>query len=325
MKRLPFILAIMLVLLTAAPLGISAQAQAPDIGTAVAFVDNEGNELGSITVTGIDDPATGLDPDFPAEADSRYVVLTVVFEAAADRRFDIDPFAIVVQDGDGALWSRTAVRLAEDAVVPELGGQALAPGSRISGVVGFALPDAAEVARVFYQPESNRLITLAEVLGVAPPPVGQVFEIADGAGGTGQVAVLDVFDPFLDFDPGSPPEPGNRYLMLWLVLENVTPAIFQPSSSWFVVRDDAGYLWSTGFVPRPTEEPGSARSEMAILDLDSQRLGSGDRLSRAIFFQLPEDAVATAMYVRPDSSYLIAVADLADVDAAATPVSDDED
>ncbi|MDQ3413224.1 MAG: DUF4352 domain-containing protein, partial [Chloroflexota bacterium] len=144
MKLLTFILAITLALLTAAPLGPSAQAQAPDLGAAIPFVDSEGNELGSIAVTDIDDPATGLDPDFPAEADSRYVVLTVVFEAATDQRFDIDPFAIVVQDTEGALWSRTSVRLAEDAVVPELGGQALAPGSRISGVVGFALPDAAE-------------------------------------------------------------------------------------------------------------------------------------------------------------------------------------
>lgn len=38
----------------------------------------------------------------------------------------------------------------------------MAPGNRISGVIGYVLPEDAQLARVLYQPDSGRLITLAQ-------------------------------------------------------------------------------------------------------------------------------------------------------------------
>ena len=49
--------------------------------------------------------------------------------------------------------------------LPDLESQKLAPGDRISGVVGFAIPQDAVVASIEYNPEYQRLVTLADMSG----------------------------------------------------------------------------------------------------------------------------------------------------------------
>src|SRR5215212_8495103 len=120
---------------------------AQDEGTAVPVTDEEGNAVGSITVTEVVDRFTDFDPAYAPEEGGRYVAVNVAFDADAGNRFEISPYTIVLQDDAGFLWTQAGLPLAEDALVPELSGQTLGPGSRVTGVVGFQIPEGTEPAR----------------------------------------------------------------------------------------------------------------------------------------------------------------------------------
>src|ERR671917_1004130 len=120
-------------LISGFPLG-SASPVAAQEGDSVPVTDEEGAAVGSITVTEVIDPFTEFDPAYPPEEGGRYVAVNVAFDANAGNRFDITPYSIVLQDDAGFLWTQTSVVLADDALVPELTSQTLAPGSRVTGI-----------------------------------------------------------------------------------------------------------------------------------------------------------------------------------------------
>ena len=73
------------------------------------------------------DPFTEFDPAYPPEEGARYVALNVAFDADAGGRFDIAPWTIVLQDDAGFLWNQSSIVLPDDALMPELSSQTLAP------------------------------------------------------------------------------------------------------------------------------------------------------------------------------------------------------
>src|SRR5215207_10068400 len=182
------------------PLG-SASPVAAQEGDAVPVTDEAGTAVGSITVTEVVDPFVDFDPAYPPEEGGRYVAVNVAFDADAGNRFDIAPYAIVLQDDAGFLWNQASMVLAEDALIPELSSQTLAPGSRVTGVVGFVVPEERSPARILYQPESSRVIPLLDLTGEELPAMGEAASIVDSEGGTGSVTVTEVGDPFEDVDP----------------------------------------------------------------------------------------------------------------------------
>src|SRR5918993_5521868 len=166
-------------LISGFPLGSASQVAAQDEGAAVPVTDEEGADVGNITVTEVIDPFTDFDPTFPPEEGGRYVAVNVAFDADAGNRFDITPYAIVLQDDAGFLWNQSSMVLAEDALIPELSSQTLAPGSRVTGVVGFLVPEERSPARILYQPESSRVIPLLDLAGEEPPAIGEAATIVD--------------------------------------------------------------------------------------------------------------------------------------------------
>lgn len=150
---------------TSGPVASGLPAVASDalaVGTDVPYVDAEGVARGHVTVTDLADPFTEHHADYPPEEGSRYVMLTVAFEAAADQTFEADSYDILLQDTKGFLWGRDSVTRPPETAIPELSSQEMAPGNRISGVIGYVVPADAVIARVLYQPESGRLIALAQ-------------------------------------------------------------------------------------------------------------------------------------------------------------------
>ncbi|HET7094597.1 MAG TPA: hypothetical protein VFI22_13990, partial [Thermomicrobiales bacterium] len=169
--------------------GRAAARAATPLGTEIPVINADGAATGTVAVTDVADPFTGFDPTQPPEADKHYVALTVVFDANAGKKLDVDPSALVVQDAAGNLWSPTYLPLPDSAPVPQLTGQALGPGSRISGLLGYVAPDGATLARVWYRPDSDHLFPIADLSAPAPPVVGQQVSIADSNGATGGVTV----------------------------------------------------------------------------------------------------------------------------------------
>lgn len=321
MPRFASLLALLFVLILAlaSPTAMLAQGDRPAVGEAVPFVDEAGAARGSITVTDIADPFEEFNPDYPPEAGSRIVAVTVAFDADAGDRFDVTPSAIVLQDSDGFLWNQGSVFFADDMLIPELTSQTLAPGSRVTGVVGFVLPETAEPARVFYQPESSRLITLAELADVAPPAPGEALALLDANGGTGTVSVAAMADPFTGFDPAYPPPDGTRFVALTLVYENTGEGRFDIEPYGLLLRDANGNLWNSASLSRPAES-------VVVPDLGSDQLAPGDRRSGLISFAVPAGVAPAGLYVSPESGRLLLLADLGDGAAetgetAATPAA----
>ena len=134
--------------------------QVVDFGTALAYADRTGTQAGLVTVRSAEDPFTAYPTSQPPAADQRYILITAVFEAAADQPFEAIPGGIVLQDTDGFLW--------EYAEVPRLPGapgdvqdQMLSPGDRVSGPIGYVVPKSAIIERILYRSDSGtRLTTL---------------------------------------------------------------------------------------------------------------------------------------------------------------------
>jgi hypothetical protein len=284
------------------PLG-SASLVAAQEGDAVSVTDETGAAVGSITVTEVIDPFTEFDPAYPPEEGGRYVAVNVAFDADAGNRFDIAPYAIVLQDDAGFFWNQASMVLAEDALIPELSSQTLAPGSRVTGVVGFVVPEERSPARILYQPESSRVIPLLDLTGEELPALGEAVSIVDSEGGTGSVTVAEVVDPFEDVDPTQGQPEGGRFVMVTLVYENTSDGRFFVEPYGLLLRDANGNLWSATSITRLEE------TEL-VPDVTNAQLAPGDRLSGAVVFVVPEGTGLAGIYTSPVSGQLLQLADL---------------
>lgn len=131
----------------------------PSLGDIVSLTAADG---GAATVTAqLADPFHDFAPDRPPKAGTRYAVATVVFTNIGQLPFSIDPADLTVRDAGGYLWSRSDVRQADQALIPPLSKVTLASGDRISGVVGFAVPETAALSELDIQLERGRLVTVA--------------------------------------------------------------------------------------------------------------------------------------------------------------------
>lgn len=306
---IPFVIACFLALPTAALDALHAQAQEVAVGTAVTVAGEDGTPVGSVTIAEVSDPFTDFDPGYPPEAGSRFVVARAVFDADAGQRFDIQPWTIVLQDDQGGLWDSTSIYLPEDALVPALSSQTLAPDSRVSGLVAFNVPEGVQPARIFYQPTSSRLVTLAELLPSQAPALGQALQISDAEGGQGEVAVSEVIDPFGDVDISTPAPEGSRLVYAALTYENTGSGRFYADPYGLLLQDANGELWSPVYLTRtgPTA---------VIPDLNHTQLAPGDRITGAIVFAVPFDVPVTGLYFSPTGEELITLAALTPVPAA---------
>jgi hypothetical protein len=301
------------------PTAVAAQ-ESPSVGDTIAVTNEEGTPVGSITVTEVVDPFTEFSPDYPAESGSRYVVASVAFDADAGQRFDIAPWTVALQDDAGFLWNQASLVLPDDALVPQLSGQTLGPGSRVTGLVGFVLPEDRVPARIFYQPESSRIIPLADLLGEPAPAVGDVIPLPDSEGGTGSVMVSEVIDPFEDIDPTQTPPEGTRFVLVTLVYENTSDGRFSIEPYGLLLRDTNGDLWTATSVSRPEET-------RIVPDLTGAQLAPGDRLSGAVVFAVPVGVGVSGVYDSPVSGQFVQLAELGEGAGAATaePVAEEGD
>jgi len=270
---------------------------------AVPYIDADGVTHGTVTVKTIEDPFAGFDPGAPPPEGQRYVELRIVFEAAEDQSFSADPNAIVLQDTQGYLRSPAYVPRGQSPTVPDLQGQTLAPGDRISGMVGYLVPETATLASVQYVPEYSRYIPLQHLASGAAAAVGTPVTYVDGSGTThGSVTVTELQDPFLDFDPTAPPADGQRYVLLTVVFEAAQDQAMWADPYAVMLQDSQGYLLTNQNVPRPKEN--------VRPNLESQTMSPGDRVSGYVGFMLPADRTIASVVWSPENGRFLPLVDL---------------
>jgi hypothetical protein len=282
-------------------IGIAAPAAAQD--DAVPFQDVAGTTLGTILIREVADPYTEFEPTRPPVEGTRYALLTVTFEAAEDQPFPTDPRQIQLQDANGYLYGPAGVPRPADSVSPDLQSQTLSPFDRVSGVVGYVLPEDASIVRIVYRGDGSRLVPITEPGDGGAVAVGEprTFALADGTA-LGTITVRDVADPYADFVPTQPPAEGQRFVMLTLAFDAAADqALFADPRAVFLVD-------TNGSVYRPTRiarEPGELLQE-----LDIQPLSPEDRVSGVIGYTVPADAVLAGIIYNSEGNRFVPIADL---------------
>lgn len=287
-------------LLSAGAAAVLAQAE-NGVGVEVPFVADDGTTLGTIEIRQIDDPFADFDPGQPPAADSKYVGLIAAFTAADDQPMDANPYGVTLLDTTGTLWSPAFVPRPADVKIPDLQSQTMAPGNRISGFIGYLVPADVTIDQVLYQPDYNRAILLADLVGGAGPAPGSPasYTAPDGSAVT---ITATVADPFTDFDPNGPPADGQRYVSVTASFENSGNVRYPADPYDLILHLADGHLLYSQYVARPPEAP--------LADLESQTLSPGDHISGAVNFLVPAGAVVQSVDYWPASTERIIVADL---------------
>ena len=133
------------------------------IGEPKAIADVAGTTLGSVTVREVLDPFTAHDPNSPPPEGLRYVMLEMAFEAAEDQAVWANPGSIGLVAPDGTVYWPTWVSRPQPFLLQYLESTPLSPSDRISGVIGFAVPQGVEIDSVVYNLEGSRFLPVVDL------------------------------------------------------------------------------------------------------------------------------------------------------------------
>jgi hypothetical protein len=289
---------VLLALVGLPPAPVAAQDES-GIGVEVGYVDRDGVTRGIVQVVELIDPFLDLAPDAPSLDGDRRVGLLVMFTAADDQTLEVDPTFLQLRDTAGFVWRPASIARPPDVAVPDLEAQTMAPGDRVSGFVGYVVPDLATIHRVEFVPDSYRAIALVNVGSGSGPAPGSSVAVTNPGGGEASLTV-GVVDPFTDFDPARPPDPGNRYIGLRVVVENSGDEPFDFEPAHLYVQTTDGHLLYPSSVPR--QDAGS------LPDLEGQRTAPGDRISGFVGFVVPEEKPLESIVYWPSADRRITVA-----------------
>jgi hypothetical protein len=291
---------------------------AQEVGTDVPIVDAEGLEHGTITVREILDPFTENDPAAPPAEGTRYVGLTVTYQAALDQSLDAQPYQVQLQDANGTIYASQYVARPADVQIPDLQSQLMAPDNRISGFIGYVVPTDATIDKVVLSPTWDRITDIADLSPGDTPSLGDAVTYTDANGATSTITA-GIVDPFTENDPAYPPAEGTRFILVQPVFENSGEVPYYADPYDVHVRDDRGLLIAPTTVNRP---PG-----FAIPNLEAQTMSPGDRVSGYVGFQVAADAQVADVLYYPETGRIVTIAHLAgdgaapSVDASAAPAA----
>ena len=146
---------------------------------------------------------------------------------------------------------------------------------------------------------ASLLIALGLVGGVGAQAIGQDPSAGPGvltySSGdltqAGTIMLRDIADPFTDFRADSPPGADQRYVLLTVRFQASDDKPFEAQPSRIVLQDDAGWIWAPTSINRPVDA--------LPPDLVDQGLGPGDRVSGAVGYVVPKDAIIDEILYSP--------------------------
>lgn len=280
-------------------LGSVNAAAAQEVGTDVPIVDAEGIERGTVTVREIVDPFTDNDPAVPPAEGTRYVGLTVTYQAALDQSLDAQPYQVQLQDADGTIYASAYVARPADVQIPDLQNQLMAPDNRISGFIGYVVPTNATIDKVILSPAWDRMLDIADLTPGEGPSLGDAITYTAANGATTTLSA-GLVDPFTENDPTYPPVEGTRFVMVQPVFENSGAVPYYADPFDFYLRDASGVLVAPTTVYRTPE--------ISVANLEAQTMSPGDRISGYVGFQVPADATIADILYYPETGRVVTVA-----------------
>lgn len=299
--------------LLAAGLALPVGAQDAPVGTEIPFVDAEGITRGTIMVKDVADPFTEFDPSYPAEQGSRYVGMTVVFTASDEETFEANASGFVLRDAIGRLSYPAWVPRPADAKIPDAQSQTLAPGNRISGFLGFSIPEDVAVDEILYLPDYEHVLVIADLRPEPGNPVGTPYTYTREDGAIADVNAV-LADPFTGYADGYDPEEGMRWVGAAYGFENTGETPFPAWPSEIYLRDASGRIYSAGYLSRP--------EGYVLADAESQVLSPGDRITGFLAYSVPADAQIVAIDYATEGNRRVTIGDLR-AEGGPTPGTDE--
>ncbi len=156
----------------ASPVAADAQASAgsidPALGDTAVYVDVSGNPVANVTIDNAERNWQDFGEFYEPDPGVEYVAFTVTVESVVSRgAVEVSDFDFTLQDSDGFLWRTSYVDAAEGVELTPLDDDLLlATGESSTFLVVFEVLQDQELAHIFWQPDSGRLITLASLEGV---------------------------------------------------------------------------------------------------------------------------------------------------------------
>lgn len=147
-------------LMTLSDLG---DAGAVAVGEPRTINDAAGTPVGSVTVREVMDPFADFDPNAPPAEGQRYVGLDLAFEAAADQALWAYPGSVSVVGTNGVMYFPTWVPRPQPYLLQDVESTPLSPSDRVSGFVGYLLPEGVSVDAVVYNSDYDRYLPVADL------------------------------------------------------------------------------------------------------------------------------------------------------------------
>jgi hypothetical protein len=134
----------------------------PAVGQEVRYLDEDGAELAVVTVVAVTDDFTAFAETFTPDEGVRYVAAEITVRSSADG-LDVNPADFALHTADGFLSFGTFVLRPADATPPAVERTVLDAGAGVTGLLFFEVPADAAPIRLVWQPDSDRLLVLADL------------------------------------------------------------------------------------------------------------------------------------------------------------------
>ena len=142
----------------------------PAVGDTVSYVSESGSEIARLTVTDVVLNWTEFSEYYVPTPGFQYVAIVVDITGYGSRGSTIirsDDFRL--QDVDGFFYTRSWADAAENStLIPAESEIGVAPGATVSLVLVYEVLTGVELSHLFWQPDYERLLTLANLDGYIP-------------------------------------------------------------------------------------------------------------------------------------------------------------
>jgi hypothetical protein len=136
----------------------------PRIGDTVIYDSLEGQPLGSVTVRSVQPGFDEFSEFFTPEEGFDYVAVDLAFVNTGEEDLEVSTFRLSLETPGGFLWGTGYVGLPEDTDIEELESSfEMDEGEDEDGVVFFLVPRDTELLRIWWTPDTGRLLELADL------------------------------------------------------------------------------------------------------------------------------------------------------------------
>ena len=289
-----------------------------EVGDPISIPDIDGNEIGTVTLTDMEDDFTDFSEK--AQPDLQYISFGLAIENTGDDPIPVEPGNIAVIDDAGLIYSDIDVTRDDDA--DEIVSTEVEPGDTLEGYVEIGFPADRDLAQFVWVVGQGQLVT---ILNEADPvEVGDTVTLYNqDYDEEAEITTEDVVFDFDDFDSDLEIQDGYQILGYAVTIENVGEEDLTIDPATFFISATDGVFW--------TPDSSIVRSDDAIdeipdlAEIGADPIAPGDSITGYLNFSIFDTQTADNIFYLPDGFRLVRTWDNPDREDGgdSTPSADD--